>query len=173
MKEATSVLSATVLVARFPRQQNLVLVRIQMSIEFWLLLLLFWVLAVFCFLFIPTADPPRIITHPQGLKDVFPGQLVAFTIQAEGTEPLKYQWQQKPRSGSEGWQDCDMGRFPGSNNFTLTIPSVQKSNEGSYRCTVSNCADSESSDSATLTLGELKYYSYVYVIEHMWSADKV
>ena len=118
----------------------------------------------------PTADPPRITTHPQRLKDAVPGQPVVFTIQAEGTEPLNYQWQQKPRGGSEGWQDCDMERFPGADSSTLTIPSAQKSNEGSYHCTVSNCASSETSDSASLTLGELKYY--VFVIEYTWYADK-
>ena len=123
---------------------------------------------MFCFLFIPTADPPRITTHPQGLKDAVPGQPVAFTIQAEGTEPLKYQWQQKPRDGSEGWQDCDMERFPGADSSTLTIPSAQ--NEGTYHCTVSNWANSQTSDSASLTLGELKYY--VSVIEYTWYADK-
>ena len=115
-----------------------------------------WVLAKFCFLFIPTADPPRITTHPQGLRDVVPGQSVAFTIQAEGTEPLNYKWQQKPRGGSEVWQVCDVERFPGADSSTLTIPSVEKSNEGSYHCTVSNCANSDTSDSALLTLGELK-----------------
>jgi len=105
-----------------------------------------------------TADPPRFTTHPQGLKDIIPGQPVSFTIQAEGTEPLNYQWQHKPRGGSEGWQVCDMERFPGADSSTLTIPSVQKSNEGSYHCTVSNCAKSETSDSASLTLGQLKHY---------------
>ena len=128
---------------------------------------------MFCFLFIPTADPPQITTHPRGLKDAVPGQPVAVTIQAEEMQPLNYQLQQKPRDRSEGWQVCDMERFPGADNSTLIIPRAQTLNEGSYRCTVSNCADSESSDSATLTLGELKYYKYVYVIEHMWSAVKV
>ena len=125
---------------------------------------------MFCFLFIPTADPPRVTTNPQGLKDAVPGQPVAFTIHAEGTEPLNYQWQQKPRGSSEGWQDCDMEIFPGADSSTLTIPSAQKSNEGSYHCTVSNCANSETSDSASLTLGELTYY--VFVIEYTWYADK-
>ena len=125
---------------------------------------------MFCFLFIPTAGPPRVTTHPQGLKDVVPGHPVAFTIQAEGTEPLYYHWQRKPRGRSKGWQDCDMERFPGADSSTLTIPSAQKSNEGSYHCTVSNRANSETSDSASLTLGELKYY--VFVIEYTWYADK-
>ena len=57
--------------------------------------------------------------------------------------------------GNAGWQLCDVERFPGANSSTLTIPSVQKSNEGSYHCTVSNYAGSATSESATLTVGEL------------------
>ena len=48
----------------------------------------------------------------------------------------------------------DVEKIPGANNSTLTISSVQKSNEGSYRCTVSNCAGSEASEYATLTVGK-------------------
>ena len=116
-------------------------------------------LAMFCFVFIPTADPPRVTTHPQGLKDVVPGQTITFTVQAEGTEPLSYQWKQRPRGRSEGWQVCDGESFVGADSSKLTIPSVQESNEGSYHCNVSNCADIETSDSASLTLGELEYYT--------------
>ena len=50
---------------------------------------------------------------------------------------------------------CDLETFPGANSSRLTIPSVQKSNEGSYRCTVSNLVGSETSECATLTIGEL------------------
>ena len=95
------------------------------------------------------ADPPRITTHPREIKDTVPGNLVTFTIQAIGTEPLNYQWERKTGDGS------DVERIPVVNSSTLTIASVQKSNEGTYRCTVSNCAGSETSESATLTVGEL------------------
>ena len=101
------------------------------------------------------ADPPRITTHPRGIKDTVPGNLVEFTIQATGTEPLNYQWERKIGGGSGEWQSCDVESFRGANSSTLTIPSVQKSNEGSYRCIVSNCAGSETSQCATLTVGEL------------------
>ena len=47
---------------------------------------------------------------------------------------------------------CGVERFPGANSSTLTIPSVQKSKEGSI---ISNYAGSETSESATLTVGEL------------------
>ena len=94
------------------------------------------------------ADPPRITTHPHEIKDAVPGNIVEFSIQATGTEPLNYQWKLKSGGESEGWE-----RFAGVNNSTFTIPSVQKSNEGSYRCTVSNCAGSKTSQCATLTVG--------------------
>ena len=95
------------------------------------------------------ADPPRITTHPRGIKDAVPGNPVTFTIQATGTEPLNYQWERKIGDAN------DVERIPGANSSTLTISSVQKSNEGSYHCTVSNCAGSETSQCATLTVGEL------------------
>ena len=165
MKEATSALSATVLVSKFPRQQNLALVWILVFAVVVVLLLdvvvcySVLVLTMCCFVFVPTADPPRVTTHPKGLEDVVPGQTVTLPVQAEGTEPLSYQWKQRPRGRSEGWQVCDGESFEGADSSKLTILSVQKSNEGSYHCTVSNCADIETSDSASLTLGELKYHT--------------
>ena len=98
------------------------------------------------------AEPPRITTHPQEVKNAAPGKLVTFSIEATGTEPLSYQWQYE--AGSEGLQLYDVEKSPGANSSTLTIPRVKKSNEGSYYCIVSNCAGSETSKSATLSLGE-------------------
>jgi len=74
---------------------------------------------------------------------------------------VSYQWKHQPRGGSEEWQVCDVERFPGADSSTLTIPSAQMLNEGSYLCTVRNCAGSEISDSATLTVGQFLYL-YVY-----------
>ena len=105
--------------------------------------------------FTHAAEPPKITSHPPEQKCAVPGKPVAFSIQAAGTELLKYQWQHKIGEESGEWQSCDVESFPGTNSSTLTIPSVQKSNEGSYRCTVSNCAGSETTDCATLTVGEL------------------
>ena len=78
---------------------------------------------------------------------------MTFSIQATGTEPLNYQWECKIGDGSGEWQSRDVESFRGANSSTLTIPSVQKSNEGSYCCIVSNCAGSETSQCATV--GEL------------------
>ena len=69
-----------------------------------------------------------------------------FTIQATGTDPLTYKWQWKPVEGVE-WQSCP-ARW--SDGGKLTIPSVQKSNEGSYHCVISNCAGNETSNPALL-----------------------
>ena len=151
MKEATNVLSATVLVARFPLQQNLALVRMKTSVatvsNVWL---------TFFFVFLHTADPPRVTTHPKGVKDAVPGQPVTFTVHATGTEPLSYQWRwtlvgSGDESAKEEWQLCDVKR---SNSRTLSISSVQKSNEGSYHCVISNCAGSLTSQSAVLSVGK-------------------
>ena len=103
--------------------------------------------------FIHVAEPPRITTHPQDLKNAVPGKLAKFTIQAIGTEPLNYNWQWKPavEDGSEEWRPCDPEWCDGA---TLTIPSVQKSNEGNYHCVISNCADTQISKAAQLSVGK-------------------
>ena len=91
------------------------------------------------------AEPPRITTHPQELKSAVQGKLAKLTIQATGTEPLSYQWQWKPAEESVKWQPCPAEWCDGA---TLTIPNVQKSNEGSYRCVISNCAGTHTSEPA-------------------------
>ena len=100
------------------------------------------------------ANSPRITTHLGEIKDAVPGKPVTFSIQATGTKPLNYQWERKIGDGSGEWQSCDVESFRGANSSTLTIPSVQKSNEGSYHCTVSNLAGSETSQCVTLTVGK-------------------
>ena len=75
---------------------------------------------------------------------------MAFTIKSTGTQPLSYQWQWKPTEegdGSKEWRPLDVGSdSPG----TLTIPNVQKSNEGHYRCVISNYAGRKTSELAKL-----------------------
>ena len=103
---------------------------------------------------IHAARPPRITAHPQQLKDAVPGDTLTFTIQASGTEPLNYQWEIKTGDGSGVWQSCDVERFPGANCSTLIIPSVQESDEGIYRCVVSNNAGIQTSEPVHLNLGK-------------------
>ena len=100
------------------------------------------------------AEPPRITTHPQKLKDMIPGKSAKFTVNSTGTEPLKYNWQWKlaeKGSGSKEWQPC---KEEWSDGTTLTIPSVQKPNEGSYRCVISNHAGTQISKAAQLSVGK-------------------
>ena len=100
------------------------------------------------------ADPPRITTHPQEMKDAIPGKPAVFSAEATGREPLSYHWQWKPaeeEGGSEEWQPCPAEWSDGA---TLTIPSVQKSNEGHYCCVISNCAGSQASEPAYLNVGK-------------------
>ena len=98
------------------------------------------------------AEPPRIISHPQELKDAVQGKSAKFTIQATGTEPLSYLWQWKPaKEESEEWQPCPAGWC---DDDTLTIPSVQKFDEGSYHCIASNSAGSQTSNPAFIVVGK-------------------
>ena len=109
----------------------------------------------FCISYV--ADPPRVTTHPRELKDAVPGKCAMFSVEATGTEPLSYKWEWSPageRRGTEEWQPCDLESFPGADSSTLTIPSVQKLNEGSYRSVISNCAGSQISEPAQLSVGK-------------------
>ena len=109
-------------------------------------------------------EPPMVTNQPKSLSKVCPGTAVIFAVQATGTEPLSYLWQRKPaegEGGSEEWQPCPAEWSEGA---TLTIPSVQKSNEGSYCCVISNYAGTQTSNSAKLSVGKnpLKLISTVY-----------
>ena len=98
--------------------------------------------------FLHLAEHPRITTHPCDLN-VVRSKPAKFTIQATGTEPLMYQWEWKPageEGGSEDWQPCPA---EWCNGATILIP-MQQSNERSYRCVVSNCAGSQTSNPAEL-----------------------
>ena len=104
----------------------------------------------FCLL----SESPTITCHPQEIKDAVQGKRVVFTIQATGTDPLSYKWQWKPAEAeglSEEWQPCDA---EGADSASLTIASVQKSNEGSYHCVVSNIAGTQTSELAKLSIGK-------------------
>ena len=113
--------------------------------------------------FLHAADPPSITTHPQDIKDAIQGKFAKFAIQVTGTEPLSYHWQwnqAEEEGGSKEWQPC---RAEWCDGATLTIPSVQKSNEGSYRCVISNCAGTQTSNSAKLSVGKNPAYS-AYIV---------
>ena len=106
------------------------------------------------FLFLHTADPPRITTHPKDLilKDALLGEPVTFTICATGTEPSYLWWRKLAGEESEEWQLCPT---EWSHGTTLKIPRVQKSDEGSYQCVVGNCAGRQTSKAAKLCIGKI------------------
>ena len=100
-----------------------------------------------------TADPPQVNIHPKAVKNAVPGQTVTFTVQAIGTEPIKYLWQWKSageEGESEDWQLCDTEWCSGN---ALSVPKVQKLNEGSYQCIISNCAGFQISKAAKRSVG--------------------
>ena len=77
-----------------------------------------------------------------------------FTTEATGTQPLTYQWEWKSAMDDDEWQPCDVERFPGADSSIVVISSVKMSIEGSYRCIVSNCAGTNISNSAKLSVGK-------------------
>ena len=103
-------------------------------------------LSFLCFVFVNVVKLPRVTSQ---LKEI-QGELVKFTIQAIGTKPLSYQWQWKPM-WQPAWQQCPAESCVGA---TLTIFSVEKSNEGSYCCVVSNCSGTQTSNPAELSVGK-------------------
>ena len=86
--------------------------------------------------------------HPVDQTDIVPGSEVSFSVTATGTAPLSYQWQR------DGVDLTDVGSITGATTATLTITGVMESDEGSYRCEVSNAAGMDTSDSALLSFGE-------------------
>jgi 3-phytase len=84
--------------------------------------------------------PPTITTQPQN-QAVEEGQPATFTVMAEGTGPLTYQWQ---KNG---------GDISGTNSPTyITPPTVLDDDGGVFLCVVTNSQGSATSDPATLTV---------------------
>ena len=83
--------------------------------------------------------PPNIITQPKS-QTVNEGSSVTFSVTAEGTKPLNYQW----------YKDSEV--ISGAINSNYTIESTQLSDAGSYTVTVSNNAGSVTSEEAILTV---------------------
>ena len=91
-------------------------------------------------------EPLKIINHPKSLSNISPETVVSFTVEATLMDLPGYQWQWKADEEDE-WQTCPAEWSDGA---TLTIPRVRKSNEGNYRCVISNCAGNETSKQAKL-----------------------
>jgi pectate lyase len=84
-------------------------------------------------------DAPSITTQPVS-QTVSAGANVSFTVAAEGTAPLSYQWQ---KNGSP---------INGATASTLNLTNVQGADSGNYRAVVSNAAGSAASTTAVLNV---------------------
>ena len=94
------------------------------------------------------ADPPQVTVHPVDQTNIVPGSEVSFSVTATGTAPLSYQWQK------DGVDLTDGGSITGATTATLTITGVMESDEGGYRCVVTNIAGMDTSNTAMLTVGK-------------------
>ena len=81
---------------------------------------------------------PSISTQPTD-QSANPGQSMTLSIGVEGDD-ISYQWQ---KDGSD---------ISGANSNTLSFPSAQLSDEGSYTCNVGNQCGTISSEAALLTI---------------------
>jgi pectate lyase len=84
-------------------------------------------------------DAPTITTQPVS-QTVPAGANVSFSVAAEGTAPLAYQWQKNGLA------------IGGATAATLNLTNVQGADAGSYRVTVSNAAGLATSTAAALNV---------------------
>ena len=82
--------------------------------------------------------PPSISTQPIGLT-VIPGQNATFTVVADGSQPLYYQWYHNTNTP-----------LTGVTSSTLTLTNVQPGDAGSYSVVVSNTTATITSSYAIL-----------------------
>ncbi|MFQ5865527.1 MAG: immunoglobulin domain-containing protein, partial [bacterium] len=87
--------------------------------------------------------PPTITTHPSD-QTIEEGQTATFSVVADGTPPLSYQWQ---KDGLD---------IAGATNAQYTTPPATLADDGAtFRCLVSNTAGQVTSQAATLTVNEV------------------
>lgn len=89
---------------------------------------------------------PTIVTPPAD-KSVTKGKTATFTVNATGTEPLSYQWQQSTDNGS-GWTNIDSAT---SDTYTTGKTTMDMSGT-QYRCVVTGYGTAAESNAATLTV---------------------
>ena len=86
------------------------------------------------------SQAPSIAVHPAD-QTVSAGGSATFTVQANGTAPLSFQWQ---RNGAS---------IPGATASSLTLQSVPLSDDGDlFRCVVTNAFGTATSNEARLTV---------------------
>ena len=90
-------------------------------------------------------SPPYIVSGPDD-ETVLAGATATLSVDAEGDEPLWFQWQKNGTNLTDG------GNILGSATSTLTISSATAANAGTYSVIVTNDLDSVISDEAVLTV---------------------
>jgi hypothetical protein len=88
--------------------------------------------------------PPTIAGQPTN-QTVLDGSIVAFTVGANGGQPLSYEWQANSNNLADG------GHIYGSGTATLTVSNVAPSDDAYYRVIVTNAAGMAVSSNALLT----------------------
>ena len=89
---------------------------------------------------------PAITNHPKNVE-VKEDETATFTVEATGTEPLSYQWQQSTDNGNS-WTD-----IAGETNATYTTGETTMDMSGTqYRCVVTGYGTAAESNAATLTV---------------------
>ena len=93
--------------------------------------------------------PPVIVLQPASQK-VTTGQSATFTVQANGAEPLRYQWQKNGADISGA-----------TSRFYIASPSVLADDGGQFQVTISNSLGSVTSDVVTVSvsLGVATYHN--------------
>jgi Concanavalin A-like lectin/glucanases superfamily/Bacterial Ig domain/Immunoglobulin domain/NHL repeat len=86
-----------------------------------------------------TNDPPTILTQPQN-QDVNAGNAVTFSVSANGSATLYYQWQ------------FDGGDIPGATGTNYTLAGAQSDDAGNYSVIVTSPTGSILSSNAVLTV---------------------
>ena len=90
-------------------------------------------------------SPPYIVSGPED-QTVLLGASATFSVEADGDEPLSFQWQQNGTNLTEG------GNIMGSSTSTLTVSNTSAASVGTYSVIVSNPLDWISSEGALLTV---------------------
>ncbi len=108
-------------------------------------------------------SPPYIVLGPED-QTVLVGGMATFSVEAEGDEPLNFQWQKNGTNLTDG------GIILGSTTSILTIGNATAANEGTYSVIVSNDLDSVTSDGAVLTVVPASQPGSYFYSLHSFSA---
>ncbi len=100
--------------------------------------------------FVSTGNLPVVTVHPVS-RYICPGASTTFSMTAGGSGTLTYRWQRDGVALSDA-VDGNGGHDAGSTTPTLSVSSIDASDEGSYRCVVTNSNGQTTSYSAGLTL---------------------